>query len=86
METSKLKQELKSKTVVVEKFNAQLKCSKCNFIGNDLSNLVIHMANGRHTELFKSLSCNDCDFTCETESHLKMHKSFKHAVNFKFTS
>ena len=94
-ENAKVKEELvksnyvlKSQNVEIQKFKAELKCGKCEFIAKDLSNLVLHMTNGKHVDQSKHLSCTDCDFTCETDSHLKMHKSFKHAVkieNFKFT-
>ena len=76
---------VKSKDLEIKKFKAELKCNKYDFVAKDLSNLILHMSSGKHSELRKDLYCSECDFTCETDSHLKMHTSFKHPVNFKFS-
>ena len=68
--------------IEIENLKEELKCSQCDFKADNLSKLVMHMEIGKHSENSKSFPCNDCDFTCQTESDLKKHKSSNHTVKF----
>ena len=70
-----------------------LACDKCNFETKSISNLIMHLSNAEHGEAKKSVTCGDCDFTCQKEYDLHTHISVKHSAkpdpmhlsNFKFT-
>ena len=59
------------KKQVVDNYQDNFKCDKCEFIAKNAAGLKVHFQ-AKHTKL-NMIKCGICDFTCESKDLLKTH-------------
>ena len=70
---------IRDKSDEISKLKADLKCDKCDFISENLSSLVMHVAL-KHQPRNGTLPCKQCDFTCQKLFDLQVHTSTQHPI------
>ena len=78
-EIQKQNDTIKEKSEEISKLKADLNCDKCDFISENLSSLVKHVAL-KHQPGKEMLSCKNCDFTCRKLFDLQVHTSTQHPI------
>ena len=81
-EMKDLSEKINLQESVIQKFKSMLKCDKCDFQAESLTEFNFHQSVKHPVKATKGhLKCTTCDFKAKKQLDLELHESIKHPKN-----